>query len=254
MPVASSASEEVFVGPAEQPLLLVVVSAAVLAAVHLFGDRLTFLEAIPRSRLLSAAGGISVSYVFLHLLPEVAAANPAIEAETPVSFIESHAYVVALAGFVLFYGLEWYVRRCGSAGDDSPPPTAFWIHVGSFGVYNALIGYLVVHREDAGVVDLLLFVGAMGLHLLVNDVGLRTHHSDRYRGVGRWLLSAAVVGGVAVGLLTRVADVVVAAVLAFVGGGVVLNVIKEELPEERASDARAFGGGAAGYAALLLLI
>jgi len=100
-------AEEVFVGPAEQPLLLIVLSAAVFAAVHLFGHGLTFLAVIPRSRLLSAAGGISVACMFLHLLPEVASANTAIESETPaIAFVESHAYVVALAGFVLFYRLS----------------------------------------------------------------------------------------------------------------------------------------------------
>jgi len=255
MAVASSATEEVFVGPAEQPLFLVVLSAALLAAVHLFGGRLTFLGTNPRGRLLSAASGVSVSYVFLHLLPEVDSASNAIEAETPaIAFVESHAYLVALAGFVLFYGLEWYVRRTGSNRDGTTPASAFWVHLGSFGVYNGLIGYLVVHREDAGVPDLLLFVLAMGLHLLVNDIGLRNHHSDRYRRVGRWLLSGAVLLGVTVGLLTSVADVVVAVLLAFIAGGVVLNVIKEELPEERESRFPAFAAGAAGYGALLLVL
>lgn len=41
---------------------------------------------------------------------------------------------------------------------------------------------------------------------------------------------------------------------AFLAGGVVLNVLKEELPEERRSRFLPFAGGAACYAALLLLL
>lgn len=40
-------------------------------AIHLFSKNMLFLKALPRSRFLSIAGGISVAYVFLHLLPEL---------------------------------------------------------------------------------------------------------------------------------------------------------------------------------------
>jgi hypothetical protein len=40
---------------------------------------------------------------------------------------------------------------------------------------------------------------------------------------------------------------------AFLAGGIVLNVIKEELPEERESRFPAFVVGTGGYAVLLLL-
>lgn len=43
-----------------------------------------------------------------------------------------------------------------------------------------------------------------------------------------------------------------AALFAFLAGGVILNVLKEELPEERESRFSAFAGGALLYAALLL--
>ena len=45
-----------------------------------------------------------------------------------------------------------------------------------------------------------------------------------------------------------------AALTAFLGGGVVLNMLKEEVPSERQSRFWAFAGGAVGYAALLLAL
>ena len=225
-----------------------------LALVHLFAGRLWFLDGVPRSRALSFAGGVSVAYVFVHLFPEVQEAGAAIhESEFgPLAlFAEHHVYLVALAGFVLFYGLERFAQRSGRGAED---PDVFWLHVGSFGAYNALVGYLLLHREGTGVTSLLFFFVAMALHFVVNDYGLREHHGTLYRRRGRWLLAAAILVGVAVGVAVAVPEGVLAVLFAFLAGGVILNVIKEELPEERESRFPAFAAGTAGYAALLLLV
>lgn len=63
--------------------------------------------------------------------------------------------------------------------------------------------------------------------------------------------TAAVAGGWSLGLVTGPPEAGVAALTAFLGGGVVLNVLKEEVPSQRQSRFWAFAGGAAGYAALL---
>ncbi|MBM6583594.1 hypothetical protein ILT44_25680 [Microvirga sp. BT689] len=41
--------------------------------IHLFIGKLHFLDVVPRSRWLSLAGGVAVSYIFLHILPELSA-------------------------------------------------------------------------------------------------------------------------------------------------------------------------------------
>lgn len=59
---------------------------------------------------------------------------------------------------------------------------------------------------------------------------------------------AAVFGGWALGLAAELPEAGIAALTAFVAGGVILNVLKEELLEERESRFRAFEAGAAVYA------
>ena len=240
------------------PELLVPALAAALAAVHLFAGRLRF-RAIPRSDWLSGAGGVSVAYVFVHVLPELSERHEMLEG-TVVGFVEHHIYLVALAGFAAFYGLERLAQRSRGARDevaDAETETSegvFWIHVGSFAAYNALIGYLLVHRDERGFVALLFFAVAMGLHFVVNDHGLREHHYEAYDRIGRWLLAVGVLAGTAVGWATAVDEALVTALFAFLAGGVILNVIKEELPEERRSRFQAFALGATMYAGLLLWI
>ena len=225
-----------------------------LACVHLFAGRLRFLGVVPRSRWLSISGGAAVAYVFVHLLPEVAQHGEAIErSRLAVTGVDQHVYLVSLAGFVAFYGLERFVRRSATGdGEATSPAGVFALHVGSFAAYNGLVGYLLLHREVPGLGALATFAVAMGLHFLVNDYGLRERHGDAYHRYGRWVLAASVIGGFAVGAVTRIGALTLALLYAFLAGSVVLTVIKEELPEERESRFWAFALGAAGYALVLL--
>jgi hypothetical protein len=85
----------------------------------------------------------------------------------------------------------------------------------------------------------------MALHFVVNDHGLREQHKEAYLRTGRWMLAAAVLIGWVVALLTEISEVAIAMLTAFLAGGVVMNVLKEELPEERESRFWAFALGAA---------
>ena len=239
------------------PAALPVVLAAVLAAVHLYAHRLLFLDVVPRSRWLSLSGGSAVAYVFVHLLPELAHRGTVIEESGSVLVVlDEHIYVVALLGFTAFYGLEQFVRDSDAAEGDEPDDPAdirvFWLHIGSFALYNALIGYLLLHREETGVASLLTFALAMALHFLVNDYSLQDHHGRAYHCYARWLLAGAVFVGLGVGYVAPVSELRVSVLFAFLAGSIVLNVVKEELPTERQSRFRAFAAGVVGYSALLL--
>lgn len=72
--------------------------------------------------------------------------------------------------------------------------------------------------------------------------------------MGRWFLAVAILVGWTVGLLTELSEAVTALLFVFLAGGVVLNVLKEELPKERRSRFWPFALGAAFYAALLLIV
>lgn len=243
-------------------MLAALAAAVALGAVHVVAGRLRFLEGVPRKRLLSAAGGVSVAYVFVHLLPEVAAAQEHIgEGATGIwGDIERHAYLLALLGLATFYGVERAAlvsrrRRRSETTDDVTDARTFVLSLTTFAVYNALIGHLVVERaRDAGLRDMSLFAVALGLHFVVNDFGLRQHHKHQYDSVGRWVLAGAVLAGWLTGASAPISESALAVVLALLSGGVVLNVLKEELPAERDSRFPPFAAGAAAYAALLLAV
>jgi zinc transporter ZupT len=226
-------------------------AALVIAAAHVGAGMLDRIQGTARRGWLSLAGGVAVAYVFAHLLPELAHLS---ETVTETFRLEEAIFGVALLGLVIFYGLERWARtsrdeaRC-EGREDCTPPRVFWIHLGTFGAYNAIVGYLLVHGRHR----LWLFTTAMLLHFLVNDDALARHHHTRYQRVGRWALGAAVVLGTGAGLLLPDRPMVLALLLAFLSGGMILNTLKEEVPAERDSRYWHFAGGAVAYALLLFV-
>lgn len=233
--------------------------ALAFALVHVFGNRMRFLQATPRSIWLSFAGGISLSYVFVHLLPELAARQEEAIKQAGAGengLFSLYAYVAALVGLVVFYGLDRLVRwaRPGAPEENRAPPVElFWVHVGSYAVYTVLIGYLLVHREDPDPRGLTIYAVALGFHFIVNDQGLREYHGKAYDRGARWILAAAPLIGWAIGISVSISEVALLTVFAFLAGSIVLNVLKEELPEERESRFWALVAGATLFTALLLL-
>jgi zinc transporter ZupT len=241
-------------------------AALLLALTHIFAEQLRF-SPIPRSKWLSFAGGVAVSYIFLHILPELQEQQLVFdEKETLSETLKHHTYLVALLGLAFFYGMERAAKLSHDAHKerhDSPdrpherePESVgvFWLHIVSFGLYNALIGYLLVHKEAYSRLELLWFTIAMAFHFLVNDYGLLYHYQHYYRRRGRWILCLAIGLGWAAGAFLQLADLWFSVLFAFVAGSTILNVLKEELPEERKSNFKAFLLGVVLYSSLLLIL
>lgn len=243
-------------------LLPTLLAAAVLASVHVFSAQLRVLREIPRSRLLSIAGGMSVAFVVLRILPGISESQEAIERSPGAGlfpFLGHHAYVVVLLSIVVFYGLARAVKESRRKkrvveGEDCTTPAVFWMSISTFAVVNLLIGYVLLDRWREGAQPLLLFTLAMMLKFMVNDHGLHADHKRAYDHVGRWILVGAVLLGWWIGYVGGVPEAGVALLQAFIAGSILLNVLKEELPEERESRYGAFALGAGAYAVLLLAV
>lgn len=246
---------------------------ALITGVHLLVHRLRFLSNSPRSRTLSFAGGVSLGYVFLNLLPEIAHGQSVLATRLERSFAldELAIYVMALAGLLGFYALERSLDRASDMGRrrDGSAKTAeggaeshalFWLHLAMFGVYSMIIGSLLVDRpdgpafeDDGATVQLGVFTVAMALHFLVVDFGLRMDFPRGWLRFGRWVMAGATMLGWALGTWVRLDELWLLSITALLGGAVILNVLKEEIPRER--EARLFWllAGAGTFAALVAL-
>ncbi|TFV56650.1 hypothetical protein E4P41_15435 [Geodermatophilus sp. DF01-2] len=269
-----------------QSLIGALVATVLLAALHLAAPHIRKLPLVPERATASFAGGLAVAYVFLHLLPEIAEGNEAVgevlsDVVEPTPLVDLGIFLVALAGFAAFYGLQRLADRRapapsrssvragdgGAAGGPSGPVGAsaagrglepagvYWLHLGSFMVYNALITYTMALRLRTGVAFAVLFTIAMGLHFVLTDRSLEEHYPRRFPRSGRVLLAGAlVVGWVLDAIFAPTSTLLVALLTALLGGSILLNVFKEELPATGRSSYRWFMVGLVVYAALLALV
>ena len=232
--------------------------ALALAAVHLVAPRLRELPGVPERAIGSFAGGTAVSYVFLHLLPDLAEGNEAIgealeDRIDPTPLLDLAVFAVALLGFLTLYGLERLARRrAQEKARTDPPAGVFYVHLAAFGLLNALVAYTMPLRLRTDVAFAVLFSVAIGLHFVLTDRGMSETYPRRFSARGRYALAGALVlGWLAVAIAAPTSTLVVSLLTAFVGGFVLMNVFKEELPAERSSSFPWFLGGVLVYAALL---
>ncbi|MEM9567327.1 MAG: hypothetical protein AAF974_03385 [Cyanobacteria bacterium P01_E01_bin.34] len=231
-----------------------------LSFIHAFLSRVQWLYSMPKRPWISLSAGISVAYIFLHVFPELSHAQMELDHSELAwaAYLENHVYLLALVGLAIFYGLESLAlrarrHRSKTIGMDSTDSFSYWIHIGSFALYNGILGYLFRESADHGLAQCFLLFVTLGLHFLVSDVSLREHHKQSYDTLGRWILAMAIMLGWAIGLMLHLDAAGVAIVWSVVAGGVILNALKEELPENSSGDFRFFSLGAIVYTALLLL-
>lgn len=239
-------------GASDYPVAAAVFALA-LAAVHLTTGRWEFVHAERRRWFLSAGGGASVAYVFVLVLPEVSEAAIAVgELRREAFLADQLVFLVALVGFVAFYGVEVFAtQRRGEAVTDAG--LSYRLHVVTFATYSGVIGYLLFHQEAAGLLNLLFYAVAMALHFGVTDYGLHRHYGDAFDRTGKVLLAGGTLVGAAIGFVTEIGAFPLAMVFAFLAGAIVFNVVKEELPTLTDSRFAAFVTGALVFVVLLLL-
>ena len=234
-------------------MVLLILSALMLVLTHLFSHKIYKVDLLPRSSWLSFAGGASLAYAMMQLLPELAEGQRAF---TDLQHWSEwgNVWSFALGGVVLFYMLDVATRRSArrKAAHEEHPVALFWANLGAFSLYNAITGYLLAEEPRQAPQAMLFFTLAMALHFMVTDHGLRRDHPRRWFGRGRWVVAGMFLLGVALEQVWEVPEHILYGLMSFLGGSVLLTVIKEELPDDRESRLMPFVLGVAVYAALLI--
>ncbi|MFO1062091.1 MAG: hypothetical protein U1E53_34610 [Dongiaceae bacterium] len=235
--------------------------ALLLAAIFVFGDRVWLPGRLVRDRrsLLSFSAGISVAYVFVHLLPEVEAARAVLVRSMADWTTKLPAYLVslsALAGFVLFYGVERLVVWSRPAGDQASgkaraPGLSYLLHIAIFAVYAGMVTYTRINAIEEQEVPILLFAIAMGTHFLTVDHSLRREYGDSYARFGCYILAGAAIAGWALGVAGELPTPLMILPLALLSGAIIAISLIEELPHGNEGRFWPFLAGGLIYAAIL---
>jgi uncharacterized membrane protein YeaQ/YmgE (transglycosylase-associated protein family) len=209
--------------------------------------------------LISAAAGVSVAYVFIDVLPELAEYNALLAKAGGAAslYAEQRIYLLVLASFVVMYGLQHIVLSARDRRHESLARTErdaiYWLHLLGYAAYSALIGYLLVERSERGTASILLYTLAMGIHFLIVNHALAEEHGAVYRRHGHLWLAVSVLAGWAAGAMLPIDAATFARLFAVLAGGVVITSLRSELPNDRTGRFWPFCIGALIFAVLLIL-
>lgn len=197
----------------------------ILAAIHLFANRIKALKDVWHGNFLSFAAGISFAYVFIDLLPELEKGQAVLKRsfEHVIPYLDRHTYLIALLGVLFYYGLHTQA----TAGSDRN----FWMSLGGYILFNFFVGASLSDSNNPEIQPLILFTIAMGMHYFISDHNANEENNVLYNQKARWLLVAALFLGYFVGYVSHIPDTIVAIAVSFIAGGVLLNVLRYELPK-----------------------
>lgn len=216
--------------------------ALFIAACHFASPYVFRLLEKYRAAAASFSGGLAMSYVFLHLIPEL---------DKGFGVVGDRIYFIALIGFTLFFGLELLIVRHQASEPRTP---LFLLHMSIAFVYNWLTVFTLGMQLPATSALTVVFAVSLGLHLLSSDTGLQEKYKSRYIGSGRYLLIVAVICGYAQSLLRRPHELVIDSLTAILAGFMLYNVFRTELPELRHARYRPLLAGIGSFFFLHILL
>jgi hypothetical protein len=201
------------------PLLL----AFALALVHFLGEEIEEYISGYRQRIVSFGAGVSISYIFLQLLPEFH--SMAIGRHNPV-------FLFPLLGFSSLHLVEKYIAKSDVTGDEARKEYGE-IHSIFLFLYSLVIGYLLASLVARNTVSGLLFFVAIIIHVAVSSFSLSELHEDFARKLHVKIgLSSAPVIGVLIHASGLVSDVVFTPAFGAVVGMFSYVVIRDSIPRD----------------------
>jgi len=209
-----------------------------------------------RRKWLSMAAGIAIAYIFVDLLPQMSHMQASFAAAAEGKGLpapEFRVYFSALLGFLTFYAIHTAIAEAGERDLQEGSSALQYVDFLGFAGYCGLMGYLLA-VEPGGLLSIALYAVAMFFHLWLVDHSLRREHGDRYDRAGRWIIVFGLLAGWIAGASGLTSDSVVPTMMGFIGGGVVINSVRGELPGTGEGRLLPLVAGALGYALLLIAV
>ncbi len=221
---------------------------------HVAVPYMHFLKSKQRSPWLSLSSGVALAYVFIYLLPKIASSQAKVnELSSQVIVIDqSIIWFLAFMGLLTFYWAGWVADEDNKVGRTKN--RTLLLYLGGFCPYFAQLGYLVADIPILNIPNGLMIACILLLHSMGINHGIRHNMQRRYDRFLRWAFAASTLAGWLLCILIDDFANKVSYWDAFIGGGIIITALKEELPHQ--SETR-FGPlllGAFGATGLIFLI
>ena len=214
--------------------------ALILSIVDFFTEGI-FSKASPnKMKFISVSAGVSVSYIFLILLPEI---------YTRSMEISRLLFLSILFGFGIFHIIEKYIRQNFTGPELRKEHRV--VHSFSSFIYFFAVGFLLAELAggNGNVSAVLLFIPIM-LHIIIDSLPRRhtKKHHLRALSASSPFLGAILASFVDIGQTGNII------LLGLVGGALLYTVVRESLPREREGKPMYFISGLSLFTVLILLL
>lgn len=190
-----------------------------------------------KERLVSFAAGLSVSYIFLHLFPQIYLAAH----EVPRLI-----FMAMLAGFVVYHATEKLIYQY--APRDEVINDIELEHSITMFFYHFAIGIVFLSLIRQTVLDGILFFIPVSLHVIINALP----HAHRFQKISvKAFFSSAPLLGVILALMVPIPPVIYALLFGIVAGLLLFVEAREVVPRRRAESIVWFLIGVVAYGFLI---
>ena len=204
--------------------------SSTLAITHLSVVNLAKIEESKQRIITSIGGGISIAYIFLHLMPELAlkGRHNVESLEISSEFLEISFFFVSLLGLLILFVVDAL-----SESSKIPKENNFKLHL----IYNIAITYLYAFTlpevVKEGLFYSILYTLTLSAHVFSSDRIIFRFHEKFYKTKYKWIGFSAVFLGMFHSLTFESnASIQLDYAFAFLSGGVLLNTFLEELPKK----------------------
>jgi hypothetical protein len=235
--------------------VLVIFCVTSIGSCHWLASLISSQSDSIQMRWASIGGGAGLGYLFVHLLPELTSGGATISqaagmhSYVPSAPTESLLFLIVLLGVLIPYALGVISTQ--------NPSSAQWtgiIRLALFSLVSYLYAYSLPSLLTTGISYGLLYTVAISAHVLLADRVLDQNHRQAFRHRFRWLGSfALILGTIHAAVFHPISDLTLAVTTAFIGGGLLISVFREELPNPNQSRLCWFFFGLITMITLLLL-
>jgi len=215
--------------------IISILLAIFLSYIHLIVVYFSRLSTYKQKIITSIGGGISLSYVFLHLMPELATSsfekskylindnyiiNPKI--------FEFSIFFVAFLGLLCLFLVD---TLCETS--NKKPQISFNLHLFYNFAVNFIYSFTLSEIVKEGLIYSILFTLTLSSHIFASDRIIIERHEKLYKRKYKWYGFFAIYLGLLSSLFFNIQNSLFSDyALAFFSGGILLNAFLEELPKK----------------------
>ena len=223
--------------------ILLVFLGAVLFLLHFYNNWIFSKWKKHSNKLASFVAGISVSYLFLYLFPEL---------YEGVKFLNKSLFVYVLLGFMLLHIVEKQIRQSRSI--EKLRLRLKEEHSIVFFVYYFILGIILVELINLNILKGLLFFFIILFHSMVSVASLKQIHQKLIaKKIFKIVLSISTLLGILFALFVKFPQSVYYILIGFVAGALLYIVVRDIIPKQSDSKLIYFIFGALLYMVLIML-